>query len=234
MDLDLELFIAIMHGIENIQIKEKDRINILLMHANLDGSKKGEEEYNPVSRKILQEKGFEYIALGHIHKTNCFEEKDRILYPGSMISLGFDELGVHGMIEGSIEKNSEGTKVEYKLIPLDEKEFEEISLDITEKNSLEEIIEAINDIPENNHYKKIILIGKRNFEIDLAKIRKNIINPRILKIKDQTKLQIDLEKESNNITLKGLFIKQAKKAMEEGTLPKDQIEKALEIRTRSI
>ena len=46
------------------------------MHANLDGSKKGEQEYNPILRKTLQEKGFDYVALGHIHKSNYAEAKE--------------------------------------------------------------------------------------------------------------------------------------------------------------
>ena len=39
---------------------------------------------------MLEEKGFDYIALGHIHKTN-YSEKEKIIYPGSTMSLGFDE-----------------------------------------------------------------------------------------------------------------------------------------------
>ena len=55
---------------------------------------------------MLQEKGFDYIALGHIHKPYYDSENiQKIVYPGSTISLGFDELGEHGMIIGEISKN---------------------------------------------------------------------------------------------------------------------------------
>ena len=41
----------------------------------------------------------DYIALGHIHKPYYDSEKQqRIVYPGSLVSLGFDETGSHGMI----------------------------------------------------------------------------------------------------------------------------------------
>lgn len=215
--------------IHEIQIKNREKINILLTHANLDGSKAGEEEYNPIPRRVLKEKGFEYIALGHIHKTNYQEENDNILYPGSLISLGFDEIGQHGMIVGEIQKNGINAEVKYEFIVLDEREFEEILVDITDKVDIETIIETINEIPENNNYKKIILTGKRSFEIDLEKIRKNIKNSRILKIKDETKLQIDLEKEQNDYTLRGLFIKEALQEMQKGEYLQEEIEKALEI-----
>ena len=57
-----------------------------------------------MSTKMLREKGFDYIALGHIHKNN-FNKNENIIYPGSTISLGFDELGEHGMVVGEITKN---------------------------------------------------------------------------------------------------------------------------------
>lgn len=196
-------------GIETLEIKEKNKIHLLLMHANLDGAKKGEQEYNPILKSKLQEKGFDYIALGHIHKKSETANQDNIVYPGSLISLGFDELGKHGMVIGEITEENGKKKLKYEFIPVDEREFCEKEIDVSEKNSLEEIIEELNDIQDENNYYKIKLIGRRNFEIDQTKIRKNLIYKRILKIKDETKLKIDIEKESNQITLKGLFLKEA-------------------------
>ena len=40
---------------------------------------------------------FDYVAMGHIHKTTYAQNK-KIIYPGSPISFGFDELGEHGMV----------------------------------------------------------------------------------------------------------------------------------------
>ena len=84
-------------AIENILLKNKNNINVLVLHADLDASKTEEKNYNPISAKKLQQIGFDYIALGHIHNTN-FNEKERIIYPGSTICLGFDEIGKHGMV----------------------------------------------------------------------------------------------------------------------------------------
>ena len=53
----------------------------------------------------LKEIGFDYIALGHIHK-RTEQNKYNFIYPGSMISFGFDELGEHGMLDIIIEKNN--------------------------------------------------------------------------------------------------------------------------------
>ena len=51
--------------------------------------------------------GFDYVALGHIHKLDYnTEENQRIIYPGSTISMGFDELGKHGFIVGELKKKN--------------------------------------------------------------------------------------------------------------------------------
>lgn len=84
--------------LENLEIPSSDKPNILVAHCDLNGSKDKEGfSYNPILESKLSAIGFDYVALGHIHKNNL-NNKNRIFYPGSMISLGFDELGEHGMI----------------------------------------------------------------------------------------------------------------------------------------
>ena len=114
---------------------------------------------------MLKEKGFNYVALGHIHKNN-FEKNGNIIYPGSTMSLGFDELGEHGMVVGEITKDE--NKLEF--IKLDETEFVEQEMDCTEINSEEELIEKINEIKiEENKFiyywiVKYTFFDKRNIE----------------------------------------------------------------------
>src|SRR5699024_8459443 len=84
--------------IDEIKIENKEQINILVMHGSLNGGTLENMEYNQINKNKLKELGFDYVAIGHIHKLDYNTEKDqRIVYPGSTISLGFDELGQHGM-----------------------------------------------------------------------------------------------------------------------------------------
>ena len=184
-------------------------------------------EYNPINKNKLKELGFDYVALGHIHKTDYnTEENQRIVYPGSTISLGFDELGKHGMIVGEI--NRENIKLEF--VPVDNKEFKELELDISDINSEEELIEKINEIKiQKNKFIKIILIGKRKFEINKNKILKLIENKNILKIKNNTKLNYELEELAKENNVKGIFVRNMLKKLEENIDQKEEIEKAIEI-----
>ena len=213
-------------GIEKLEVKDLNKINILIIHGTLNGASIEEKQYNSITRKILEEKRFDYIALGHIHKPDY---NDNIVYPGSTISLGFDELGEHGMVVGEIQKG----EVTLEFIPLDEEKFKEIEMDVTDILSKEELIEKINELEiQNNEYVKIILKGNRNFEINKYDLLKYIKEERIIKIKDYTQIAYDLEKMANETTLKGLFVKEMLGKLNQPEITQEEkeiIEKAVEI-----
>lgn len=242
-------------GIQEVEVDNTDKIKILVIHGTLDGANIEEKQYNSISTKTLEEKGFDYVALGHIHKPDYTNKK--IVYPGSTSALGFDELGEHGMIVGEIQKvnkeakildiNQQNTElkekseftqnrealIELKFVPLDEEKFVKKEIDVTTIQSKEELIEKINETKiEENEYVEIVLAGKRNFEINNYEIIKYIENEKIIKIKNNTKIAYDLEKMANETTLKGLFVKKMLEKYKEKELnEKEQeiIEKAIEI-----
>ena len=214
-------------GIEGFEIENKNKNNILIMHGTLDGANLEDKQYNSISSKILQSKGFDYVALGHIHKNN-FEKDKKIIYPGSLTSLGFDELGKHGMIVGNIENK----KVDIKFLTVESSNFVEKEVDVTELYSQEDLIQKIDEMEtKENEFIKVNLIGKRNFEIDLYSLYPLILNMKIIKIKDNTKTNFDLEKLSKDTTLKGLFVKEMKERLEKAKTneEKKMIERAIEI-----
>ena len=216
-------------GIENLELEDKAKTNILVIHSTIDGANLEEKQYNSIPKKILEEKGFDYVATGHIHKLDYNTHyNQKIVYPGSLISLGFDELGQHGMIVGEINEKKE---LKTEFIPLGEIDFIENEFDVSECISKEELLEKINDLKiSDNEFVKLILIGKRNFEIDKYELYKLLTNERIIKIKDHTKIQYDLEKMANTHTLKGLFIKEILKEKENASEEEIEIiEKAVEI-----
>ena len=113
------------------------------------------------------------------------------------------------------------------------KEFKLYELDVTEIISKEELIEKINELKfEKNDLIEIILVGKRNFEIDRYELYKLISNDKIIKIKNKTKINYDLEKIANETTLKGLFAKEMLEKLNNENISNEEkeiIEKAVEI-----
>ena len=175
----------------------------------------------------MKQLGFDYVALGHIHKLDYnSEENQRIVYPGSTISMGFDELGKHGFIMGELTKG----KLDLSFIVVDTMEFTQLEVDITKINDLEELIQKINDLLlDENKFYKIILVGKRRFEIDLLELMKLILKENIIKIKDKTDSDYEIEKMVNETTLKGIFIKQLLEEKEKQNYTDEEINKILEI-----
>ncbi len=212
--------------LENIVLPYSNKPNILLAHCDLNGSKDKEGfSYNPILESKLNLIGFDYCAIGHVHKNNL-NNQNKIYYPGSTISLGFDELGSHGMIVGEITKD----KFNMNFIELDERNFEELEVSVDGLGSKEDLIEKILNcnFNEKTMY-KIVLVGKRDFEIDTRYILKVVSKINILKIKDQTKLNYDLEALSKQNNLKGIFVKEVLSMCSQGLCTEEECQKAIEI-----
>lgn len=238
-------------GVDEIEIKNKEKINILITHGSLDASKTLDMQYNPINSVKLKKIGFDYIALGHIHKANYKNNDNNFIYPGSLISFGFDELGEHGIldikinknnllknkinnseIKNNYEKNNLNNKIitEKKFIKIENEIFKEKFIDICDTNSEEEIIEKINEENyENEKFYKIILTGTKNLELNTKRICKLTINKNILKVKDKTEIEYDFEKLIEQKNLKGMFVKKLLDKIKEQPEDKNKIEEALKI-----
>ena len=203
--------------IKDIILDEPEKINILITHGDL-----GESKYNPMKLNEIKSKGFDYVALGHIHKR---DDTSNIVYPGSLVSLGFNELGEHGMIVGEIIDK----KLNKEFVKVDDRKFVEFELDVSNIISEEELIEKINSINEENELYKIILVGYRNFPIN---IDIKLINKNIIKIKDNTKLKLDFKE--NNSTLKGLFVKKLNERKNNNLIDEKTYEDILEIAEQAL
>lgn len=131
------------------------------------------------------------------------------------------------MVVGNLSKGN----LQIEFVPLDEKELKELELDISEITTIEELLEKIEELSiEENKLYKIILTGKRNFEINLYKIIKMINQKEIIKIKDKTTLACDIQKISQETTtLRGIYVKEILNKMEKEPENKEMLEKALEI-----
>ena len=246
--------------IEKINIKNKNKINILVTHGSLDASKTLDMQYNPLNSNELKEIGFDYVALGHIHKANYEENKNTLIYPGSLISFGFDELGEHGFLDVEINKNkleknnlnnleinnnkinnleinNNNLKINKKIkfIKADKRIFEEIKFNISEINSEEELVEEIKNMKlEKEKNYKVILEGYKNIEINLNKIQKMVLNESVLKVKDFSKTKYDIKEMANENNLKGIFIGKILQKKESGECTEEEAKQAIEIFINSL
>ena len=187
----------------------KDMINILVIHGDvLNGGSK----YLPLNKNSLLELGFDYIALGHIHKPTIFSHK--IAYCGSPEPLDFGEIGEHGIIKGSI--TDEGTRIEF--VPFSKRMFLEMHININETMSYMDIIDKIKQCAQDrdkNLY-RIILRGILNptVELSVKDIEKSLQDDFYhIEIVNDTVVDYDLTalKEENKDNIIGCFIEEMEK-----------------------
>lgn len=131
------------------------------------------------------------------------------------------------MIVGNLSKEN----LQIEFVTLDEKELKELELDISEITTIEELLETIEELSiEENKLYKIILIGKRNFEVNLYRLIKMINQKEIIKIKNKTTLGYDIQKiAQETTTLRGIYVKEILNKIEKEPENKEMLEKALEI-----
>lgn len=150
------------YGFDFLEISDQDKTNILMLHGDADNY---QSEYLPLNMTDLFGKGFDYIALGHIHKPDGTQH--RWAYPGSPEPLDFSEKGPHGIIEGIIDEGN----VSFQFRSFSKREFVEKNYTVDENMSFEEIKNLIirdleNDVTPNNLY-RINILGIRDIDVNI-------------------------------------------------------------------
>ncbi len=149
---------------------ERGKYQILLAHG-------GDEKHVPVDLGALAGEGFDYVALGHIHKPDLMPDRN-MAYCGSLEPTDRNDLGVRGFIQGEITE--EGTH--FAFVPAAVRSYlalrVSIQPDTTEGELLRQLGEAIAKYGPQNIY-KITLEGRYDPEarLDLERLREagNII-----------------------------------------------------------
>lgn len=72
-----------------------DMINVGLLHTTADG-RPGHERYAPCSVSALTQRGYDYWALGHVHRREVLSTDPPIVFPGNLQGRGLRETGPKG------------------------------------------------------------------------------------------------------------------------------------------
>lgn len=201
--------------IAKLDIEDENKLNVLVIHGTLNGASK---KYLDLKQKDLEK--FDYVALGHIHEKKI--DSSNIIYPGSLVSIGFDELGEHGIIIGNLEKDN----ITYEFKNMEYKHFQILEVDISEFKSPEEILSNI-ELGEDIY--RIVLSGERNVDVEKIKEILKSTEKNICEIRDLTHMAYELEKISKEQNLKGFFTRKMLDEMKENPEQKEEIMKAIEI-----
>jgi predicted phosphodiesterase len=109
--------------------------NIGLLHTCLDG-KPGHEPYAPCTIDGLRSKGYQYWALGHVHKREVVSQDPWIVFPGNSQGRHIRETGPKGCTLVTID-NGEVAQVEQR--DLDAMRWSLCELDVSDITTVDEI-----------------------------------------------------------------------------------------------
>lgn len=195
--------------LKDIKIEDSNKINILITHGDIFDKK---SKYMPINLDDINMIGFNYVALGHIHKHQFINEK--IAYSGSPEPLNSSETGKHGIIEGEINLG----KTDLSFIPLSKREFIKYEINIDSDMSYYQIIDKIvGELNEEDRFKNLFTVtlkGLIDKDINIKSIVKKLKQEfEYINIIDETQVDLDLEKlySDNKENIIGLFIKEMKR-----------------------
>lgn len=130
--------------LEKFLVKPAD-FHIGMLHGSERTHAKGHDVYAPFTISELRQKGFDYWALGHIHKRMILEEAHpTIYYPGNIQGRNRKESGEKGATLVSLKE--QGTSLTfYPTAPI---RWETVILTIESKNSINSFFEQAMKILE--------------------------------------------------------------------------------------
>ena len=102
--------------------------NIGLLHTSLDG-REGHADYAPCTAQDLRSKGYQYWALGHVHKFEVVERDPWIVFPGCVQGRNIRETGPKGCVLVTVE---DGAVASAEPRYLDVMRWELCTVDITD------------------------------------------------------------------------------------------------------
>ena len=196
--------------------KRDDLVNILCCHGDLDGGTAS--PYCPFSKEELGRSGFDYVALGHIHKGTGLQQENGVYwaYPGCIEGRGFDEPGEKGILLGEVGKG----QASMEFIPISKGRYEIMEQDVTgcTRSEAAELIRR-NAMTYGNHTAlRVILKGevKEGLVILPEEIARGAEYPRSVEIIDKTVLAPDFTDVEQSNTLKGVFYRLMQEKIKNG------------------
>ncbi len=204
--------------------KNDEYDNIAVIHGDVVRGGSGGGRYNPISLKEIEESGFDYVALGHVHTYSGFNKAGRTVwaYPGIPEPRGFDECSENGRF-GVIYIDTENGFGEsnFKFIEVCERQYHVLEVEFDESvNDSEMIIERISErlsaFAECDLF-KIIVSGQiaEGFRPNIEMISERIKGSAFLvTVEDKTKTIRNLNIAENDNSLRAAYIRMLRQRIE--------------------
>ncbi len=176
------------------------RYELLLAHG-------GDEKHIPINVEKLKRTGFDYVALGHIHKPHSLV-KDRVVYSGALEPIDRNDTGPHGFVRGEVTE--QGIRIRWSACACREYFHRDIRVDEgdTVRSIRRKMENEIREYGDENIY-KFVLKGFRDRELMIEPGHWGMYG-NVIEVIDETRPALDLERlrRENEDSLIGRYIGQ--------------------------
>ncbi len=194
-----------------------EKFNIVMLHGQQNHYTSKNKAEN-IALGELQNRGIDYLALGHVHEFHCeaLDRRGKWCYSGCLEGRGFDECGEHGFVLLDIDEES----LEYtcELIPFATRRLHTLEVDVTGRATSSEMADAVEDALAERDFSprdmvKAVLKGRvdvtaeKNVDFMAKKLEERFF---FLKLYDETKLLVDYNGFLLDASLKGEFVRQVR------------------------
>lgn len=185
--------------------------NILLAHGDIYSPI---SKYAPISPLAIEASGFDYVALGHIHKAEAPVRMGASLvaYCGFPEGRGFDELGFGGAIELTVDRSANTVSAE--RVTLSSRRYMIETVDVTGACSSLDLISAIERFVGESGFGRetslrVVLTGAVSPELSFElRTDAEALGLAMLEIEDNTSPVYDAGLLENDISLRGALYRQ--------------------------
>lgn len=191
---------------EELKLNPQD-LNIVMLHGQIS-TQPGMEQ---IALPLLRGKHIQYLALGHLHtyQKAPLDLDGEYCYCGCMEGRGFDECGEKGFVL----LETCGGRICSRFVPFAARQLHEVAVDITGAETVTQILHrvetAADGIPQEDLV-KFLLQGVYTTQTQKDPVFwQKMLASRFwfVKIKDESRLQIDQEDYAHDASLKGEFVR---------------------------
>ena len=187
--------------LEGLSLPRDGRLHLGCFHGDVAP----QSDYGPISREAIAASGLTYLALGHIHQCSGLQREGDTFwaYPGCPEGRGFDETGEKGVLLVEAEPG----QVKARFIPLCQRKYEVLSVDITGTSDLAGAVERALPEDAQRHMFRVLLTGEGESP-DLAALERTLAPLCYgLTLQDHTRLPQNLWQRREEDSLTGLFLR---------------------------
>lgn len=194
----------------NPPMLREDAVNIVVLHGQVAETGAGDV----INLADYRHHSIDYMALGHIHKfvMKRLDDRGDYCYSGCLEARGFDEYEEHGFVILDIDDKKQITK---KFVKWGRRQVHKVTVDISgcmdNLDCMKEIHNALEQVKaDSDDMVEVILTGELS---EFMKISQTYILSQLsdeyylARLKDNTKIKIDISEYTKEISLKSEFIR---------------------------